>query len=92
MFPLVLIGALGFWLWLKSRARGVTGASAASLAQSLNVVLLGGTAQQKQTAIFAYEKAKGLPMTGLYTVAIQHAMQDDGVTNPAPLPAAVTED
>ena len=91
---LLLIGlGLGFW-WLKSKAspavasKGVLVTDAASLA----VVLRGGTSAQKQAAVMHYEKLKGLPVTGLYTVAIAHAMQDDGVTNPPPVPAGTTDE
>ena len=95
--PLFLIAgaALGLFWWLKSRVPAATTARApvpVTNAASLNTVLLGGTAAQKQLGVMAYEKLKGLPVTGIYTVAIQHLMTEDGVANPAPLPASITED
>lgn len=90
MPALLWLGALGLGLWwLKSRA---VASPALTSAQALNVVLLGGTPAAKAAAVAAYQASKGLPPDGVYTVAIQDAMVDDGVATPAPLPASVTED
>jgi hypothetical protein len=98
VFPLVFLGGavlVLWWIGKNAPAKGAAPAShatQASLAEQLNAVLLSGTPTAQQAALTAYEKAKGLPMTGLYTSAIQHAMVDDGVVNPAPVPAGTTED
>jgi hypothetical protein len=85
--------------WIGKRARAVgssapaSHATQATLAAQLNAVLLSNAPPATmQAALAAYEQSKGLPVTMLYTSAIQHAMVDDGVVNPAPVPAGTVED
>ena len=58
-----------------------------SAAMLLNAVLHGGSAAQKQAAVMAYQKAKGMAQTGVYTQDVYDALVQDGIGAP---PAPVT--
>jgi peptidoglycan hydrolase-like protein with peptidoglycan-binding domain len=52
----------------------------------LNLLLLRGAAISKAMQLRAYQKAKGLTVSGVYDAPTRAQLEADGVKTPAPLP------